>query len=106
MNSRNFCRFASRNAPRVAFDRQFSSTTRVVLPRLVVRQVRRHSTEATLQQAHRALNEQNLAKAKSLFEQLVAEQNATVDMHYNLGVVEWLSKNPEGAVSRWKRALT
>lgn len=59
----------------------------------------------TLSQAHRALNEQNLPKAKTLFEKLIAEPNATIDTHYNLGVVEWLSKRPEEAVARWQRAL-
>lgn len=67
--------------------------------------LRQYSIQNVLQQAHRALNEQNLPKAKTLFETLASEPNATVDTHYNLGVVEWLSKNPEAAVSRWQKAL-
>lgn len=66
---------------------------------------RQYSSHNLLQQAHRALNEQNLVKAKTLFEQLASEPDASVDTHYNLGVVEWLSKRPKDAVKRWQAAL-
>lgn len=73
--------------------------------RVGTHEVRSYGTQDTLQQAHRALSGNDLPKAKSLFEKLVAEPGATVDTLYNLGVVEWLSKDPAAAVRRWQDAL-
>lgn len=66
---------------------------------------RQYSLYDTLREAHRALELTDLPRAKALFQKLVSEPNATVDIMYNLGVVEWLSKKPEAAVKCWQAAL-
>ena len=64
-----------------------------------------YSTETLLRQAHQALNKKDLKKAAVLFEELTTQKDATVDIYYNLGVVQWLDKNPEKAIHWWKQAL-
>lgn len=67
--------------------------------------LRYYSSQNLLQQAHRALNEKNYPKAQSLFQQLTLQSDSTIDSYYNLGVVQWLSKDPKEAVKSWQNAL-
>lgn len=64
-----------------------------------------YSSQTILARAHKALTNSDLDGAKTLFRQLSVEPTATIDTLYNLGVVEWLTKNPDAAVQCWQSAL-